>query len=101
MLFGDGGFVMLLGELFTFKQFELLVKIVVFNNLVLVFVELEMKVVGIVNVVTGFENFDFGVVVRVVGLYGVRVECSAELEGALCAAFVYDGFVVVDVVIVC
>ena len=46
-LSGDGGLAMLLGELLTLHQMQLPVKIVVFNNGALSFVELEMKAAGI------------------------------------------------------
>src|SRR5271170_2766242 len=48
-LAGDGGLAMLLGELLTLRQQRLPVKIVVFNNGTLSFVELEMKAAGIVS----------------------------------------------------
>ena len=42
-LSGDGGVAMLLGELITLRQLHLPVKVIVFNNGALSFVELEMK----------------------------------------------------------
>ena len=45
-LSGDGGLAMLLGELITLRQQRLPVKVVVFNNGALAFVELEMKAAG-------------------------------------------------------
>src|SRR6202020_2688973 len=42
-LSGDGGLAMLLGDLLTLRQLKLPVKLVVFNNSSLGFVELEMK----------------------------------------------------------
>ena len=48
-LSGDGGLAMLLGELITLRQLDLPVKVVVFNNGALSFVELEMKAAGIVT----------------------------------------------------
>ena len=45
-LSGDGGFAMLMGDLLTVRQLQLPVKIVVFNNGALGFVELEMKAGG-------------------------------------------------------
>jgi pyruvate dehydrogenase (quinone) len=55
-LAGDGGLAMLLGDLLSIRQNDLPVKIVVFNNSSLNFVELEMKAAGIVNFGTGLEN---------------------------------------------
>ena len=53
---GDGGLAMLLGELITLRQLKLPVKIVVFNNGALSFVELEMKTSGLVNFGTDLED---------------------------------------------
>jgi pyruvate dehydrogenase (quinone) len=53
---GDGGVTMALGELLTLRQMKLPVKIVVFNNASLNFVELEMKAAGIVNYGTDLDN---------------------------------------------
>jgi pyruvate dehydrogenase (quinone) len=52
-LAGDGGLAMLLGELLTLRQNKLPVKIVVFNNSSLNFVEVEMKAAGFVTFGTG------------------------------------------------
>jgi hypothetical protein len=55
-LSGDGGLAMLLGELLTLRQQHLPVKVVVFNNGALSFVELEMKAAGIVTYATDLDN---------------------------------------------
>jgi pyruvate dehydrogenase (quinone) len=96
-LSGDGGLAMLLGELITLRQQRLPVKIVVFNNGALSFVELEMKAAGIVNWATDLDNPDFAGIANAVGLLGVHVEHGADLEGALTAAFEHDGPALVDV----
>ncbi|MCQ4079403.1 ubiquinone-dependent pyruvate dehydrogenase [Streptomyces sp. RB6PN25] len=95
-LAGDGGLAMLLGELLTLRQLDLPVKIVVFNNSALSFVELEMKAAGIVNYGTGLDNPDFAAQARAAGLYASRVERAGELEDALRAAFAHDGPALVD-----
>ncbi|GAA1246434.1 ubiquinone-dependent pyruvate dehydrogenase [Pseudonocardia aurantiaca] len=96
-LSGDGGLAMLLGELITLRQQELPVKIVVFNNGALAFVELEMKAAGIVNYATDLGKVDFAGIATASGLFGVRVERAADLEDALRSAFAYDGPALVDV----
>jgi pyruvate dehydrogenase (quinone) len=58
-LSGDGGIAMLLGELITLRQQHLPVKIVVFDNGALSFVELGMKAAGIINHGTDLDNPDF------------------------------------------
>jgi pyruvate dehydrogenase (quinone) len=97
-LAGDGGLTMLFGELITLIQNRLPVKVVVFNNSSLNFVELEMKAAGIVNYGTDLVNPDFGAVARSMGVYGRRVEQPAELEAAIAEALAYDGPAVVDIV---
>jgi pyruvate dehydrogenase (quinone) len=96
-LSGDGGLAMLLGELITLRQQKLPVKVVVFNNGALSFVELEMKAAGIVTFGTDLDNPDFAGVAEAVGLFGARVEKPHELEEALRAAFGHDGPALVDV----
>jgi len=96
-LSGDGGLAMLLGELLTVRQMHLPVKIVVFSNGTLSFVELEMKAAGIPAYATSLDNPDFAAIARAAGLAGVRVEKASELDDALRAAFDYDGPALVDV----
>jgi pyruvate dehydrogenase (quinone) len=94
---GDGGLAMLLGELVTLRQQHLPVKVVVFNNGALSFVELEMKAAGIVTYGTDLDNPDFAGIAQATGLFGARVEKAGELEDALRAAFSHDGPALVDV----
>ena len=96
-LSGDGGLAMLLGELITLRQQHLPVKVVVFNNGALAFVELEMKAAGFVNYGTELDNPDFAGIARAVGLFGVTVGKADELEVALKAAFAHDGPALVDI----
>ncbi|KUH68137.1 ubiquinone-dependent pyruvate dehydrogenase [Mycolicibacterium novocastrense] len=97
-LAGDGGLTMLFGELVTLIQNRLPVKVVVFNNSSLNFVELEMKAAGIVNFDTDLVNPDFAAVATAMGIFGRRVEQPSDLESALADAFAHDGPAVVDVV---
>ena len=96
-LVGDGGLAMLLGELLTLHQQQLPVKIVVFNNGALSFVELEMKAAGIVTYGTDLDNPDFAGIARAIGLFGVRVDKAGDLEDALREAFAHDGPALVEV----
>jgi pyruvate dehydrogenase (quinone) len=96
-LAGDGGLAMLLGELITLRQQQLPVKVVVFSNGALSFVELEMKAAGIPTYGTGLDNPDFAAIARATGLYGAQVEKAGELGDALQAAFAHDGPALVDV----
>jgi pyruvate dehydrogenase (quinone) len=96
-LSGDGGLAMMLGDLLTLRQQRLPVKVVVFNNSALGFVELEMKADGIVNFGTDLDDPSFAEVARAIGLHGVRIERPSELEAGLRDAFAHDGPAVIEV----
>jgi pyruvate dehydrogenase (quinone) len=96
-LSGDGGLAMLLGELITLRRLRLPVKVIVFNNNALGFVELEMKADGIVNFGTDLDNPNFAEVARAIGLHGVRVDHAEKLEDGMREAFAHDGPAVIDV----
>lgn len=88
---GDGGIAMLLGDLLTLNQMELPVKVVVFNNGALGFVEVEMKSSGYVTFSTDLKNPSFAKVAEAMGMFGVRVERPEQLRPALQAAFCTRG----------
>ena len=96
-LSGDGGLAMMLGDLITLQQLHLPVKIVVFNNGSLGFVELEMKAAGFVNFGTDLDDPNFAAVARALGMHGERVEHPDDLAGALRGAFNHDGSALVEV----
>lgn len=95
---GDGGLTMMLGELLTATQNKLPIKIVVFNNSSLNFVELEMKAAGFVTYATDLENPDFGAVANAAGLKGYRVEDSSQLAATVQEFLAHDGPALLDVV---
>ncbi|MGW4235386.1 pyruvate dehydrogenase [Streptomyces sp. NPDC004749] len=95
---GDGGFAMLMGDFLTLVQYDLPVKIVLFNNSSLGMVELEMMVAGLPAYGTGNHNPDFAAIARAAGAHGVRVEKPKQLEAALKDAFRHPGPALVDVV---
>jgi len=98
-LSGDGGLSMLLGDLLTLKQHKLPVKVVVFNNEALGFVELEMKATGYLETGTDLSRTDFAAVANAMGIYGVRVENPDQLEKAVKNALNHDGPALIDVVV--
>jgi pyruvate dehydrogenase (quinone) len=79
-LAGDGGFAMLLGDLLTTVQEHLPIKIVVYDNGKLGFVDIEQKAAGLVPVYTDLKNPNFGEVAKAVGLWGRFVSKAGELE---------------------
>src|SRR3954454_2365314 len=82
-LAGDGGLAMLLGDLLTTVQHDLPIKIVVYDNGKLGFVEIEQKAAGLVPVFTDLKNPDFGEVAKAMGLWGHRVAKAGELEDSI------------------
>jgi pyruvate dehydrogenase (quinone) len=96
---GDGGLSMLLGDLLSLHQHKLPVKIVVFSNSALAFVELEMLAAGILGQGTELVNPDFVALARSAGMFGVRVEDPADLKKAVIEAFQHDGPALIDAVV--
>ncbi len=66
-LSGDGGFSMLMGDFLSLRQLKLPIKIVVFNNGALSFVELEMKAAGILTYGTSLVDTEFSKLAEAVG----------------------------------
>ncbi|MEU9191568.1 pyruvate dehydrogenase [Streptomyces hundungensis] len=95
---GDGGFSMLMGDFLTLVQYDLPVKIVLFDNSSLGMVELEMLVAGLPSYGTTNHNPDFAAIARAAGAYGVRVEKPKQLAGALKDAFRHKGPALIDIV---
>src|SRR6202162_6333741 len=58
-LSGDGGLAMLMGDMLSLRQLNVPVKIIVFKNGSLAFVELEMKAAGILDFGTDLQNPNF------------------------------------------
>jgi pyruvate dehydrogenase (quinone) len=98
-LSGDGGFSMLMGDFLTLAQYKLPVKVVVFNNGTLGFVELEQKSTGFIDFGVDFQNPNFAAMAKAVGIYGVRLEDPADVEPGIAAALAHDGPVLIDAVV--
>jgi pyruvate dehydrogenase (quinone) len=98
-LSGDGGLAMLLGDLLTLRQLSLPVKLVVFNNGALAFVELEMKAAGFVTYGTDLQDPNIAEVAQAIGLHAQRVERPDDLQGALRAALQYDGPALIEAMV--
>ena len=97
-LSGDGGFTMLMGDFISLAQLNLPVKVIVFDNASLGFVAMEMKAAGYLEAGTALKNPDFAAMSNAMGILGIRVEQSEDLEPALRRALAHDGPVLVDVV---
>jgi pyruvate dehydrogenase (quinone) len=98
-LSGDGGFTMLMGDFLSLAQLGLPVKVVVFNNGALGFIELEQKATGFLDTGTEFKNPNFAAMAEAVGVRGIRLERPDQVEAGLAAALAHNGPVLVDAVV--
>jgi pyruvate dehydrogenase (quinone) len=96
-LSGDGGIAMLLGDLLTLIQEDIDIKIIVYNNSALGFVEVEQKAEGLLDTYTDLKNPDFAKVAHAIGLHGVRIEDANTLETQLADALKVPGPTLIDV----
>jgi pyruvate dehydrogenase (quinone) len=98
-LSGDGGFTMLMGDFLSLVQLDLPVKIVVFNNSSLGFVEVEQMSSGFLDTDTSLKNPNFAALAEAVGVRGIRLEDPAEVESGIADALAHEGPVLVDAVV--
>ncbi|AXF16478.1 ubiquinone-dependent pyruvate dehydrogenase [Paraburkholderia caledonica] len=98
-LSGDGGLSMMLGDLLTARQLDLPIKVVVFNNSLLGFVSMELKASGYLDTNVDLSKTDFAAIAKGAGIFGIRVEESEDVAGALQQAFAHPGPALVDVVV--
>ena len=96
---GDGGFAMLMGDLLTLRQHDLPVKLIVFRNDSLAFVELEMKAAGILDYGTSLHNPDFAKIAEGAGLIAFKAETPEQVEPVIAEALRYDGPALVEVLV--
>lgn len=84
-LCGDGGFAMLMGDLLTVLQEDLPIKIAVYDNGKLGFVDIEQKAAGLSPVFTDLRNPDFAAMASAIGIWGRHVTDAGELDDAVAA----------------
>lgn len=96
-LSGDGGMAMLLGDLLSLRQLEAPVKIIVFRNDALAFVELEMKAAGILEYATDLENPSFAGIATAAGLLGLTAEASDQVRPMIAEALQHHGPALVEI----
>jgi pyruvate dehydrogenase (quinone) len=96
-LSGDGGVAMLMGDLLTLQQMQLPVKVIVYKNNALSFVELEMKSAGFVDYGTDLRNPDFARMAEAAGLLGLTAERPEQVRPAIEEALRHDGPALVEV----
>ncbi len=94
---GDGGLSMLLGDLATIRQYNLPVKLIVFNNRALGMVKLEMQVQGLPDNETDMVNPDFAMVAQAMGFNGITIHEPSGVRNALQEAFNEKGPVLLNI----
>lgn len=98
-LSGDGGLAMLMGDLLSLRQLQLPVKLVVFKNDSLGFVELEMKAAGFLEFATDLRNPNFALMAEAAGLLGLTAEAPEQVRPLLIQALNHDGPALVEVLV--
>jgi pyruvate dehydrogenase (quinone) len=97
-LSGDGGLAMLMGDLLTLTQYDLPVKVLLFENGALGMVKLEMETAGFPDYQTDLKNPNFAKVAEAIGMMGVRIENPADLTSGIKQALQHKGPALIDVV---
>jgi pyruvate dehydrogenase (quinone) len=95
---GDGGFAMSLGDILTVTQYNLPIKMVVFDNSALGMVKLEMETAGLPDYQTDLKNPNFAKLAEAIGIMGVRIENPADLTSGIKKALQHSGPALIDVV---
>jgi len=95
-LSGDGGFTMLMGDFISLAQLALPVKVVVFDNGTLGFVELEQKSTGFLEYGTELDNPNFAAMAEAIGIRGIRLTHPADVDDAIADGLRHDGPVLID-----
>ena len=98
-LSGDGGLAMLMGDLLSLRQLRAPVKIIVFKNESLAFVELEMKAAGIVDFGTDLRNPNFAKLAEAAGLLGLTAETPNQVPPMIEQALHHDGPALIEVLV--
>jgi pyruvate dehydrogenase (quinone) len=98
-LCGDGGFAMLMGDFLSLKQLKLPIKVIVFNNSSLGFVEIEQKSTGFLDYAVDLQNPNFAAMAEAAGIRGIRIEDPGDVERGIGDALSHDGPVLVDAVV--
>jgi pyruvate dehydrogenase (quinone) len=98
-LSGDGGLAMLLGDLLSLRQLDLPVKMIVFNNSALAFVELEMKAAGMLDFATDLRNPDFAKIAEAAGVLGLKANAPEQVLPLLTQALRHPGPALIEVVV--
>jgi pyruvate dehydrogenase (quinone) len=83
--------------LLTLAQYDLPIKLIVYNNSTLGMVKLEMRVAGYEDFGVDVKKTNFAKIAQAAGIRGIRVENSGDLRSSLEDALRHKGPVLVDV----
>lgn len=89
---------MLLGELLTIIQNHVDLKVIVYNNQTLGFIDFEAKLEKIPPFKTELVNPDFAELARTIGFKTARIKSPDNLKAVLTAALNESGAVLIDAV---
>jgi pyruvate dehydrogenase (quinone) len=95
---GDGGLAMLMGDLLTITQYDLPIKVIVFDNSALGMVKLEMEVNGLPDWGTDLKNPNFAKLAEAIGIMGIRIEDPGDVRSGIKKALEHSGPVLIDAV---
>jgi pyruvate dehydrogenase (quinone) len=88
---------MLMGDLLSLRQLKTPVKIVLFKNNSLAFVELEMKAAGIIDFGTDLQNPNFAKMADALSLLGLTADTPEQVRPMLTQALEHDGPALVEI----
>jgi pyruvate dehydrogenase (quinone) len=94
---GDGGISMLLGDLMTISQYQIPVKIIIFNNRSLGMVKLEMRVQGYMDWQTDMVNPDFIKLAEAMNIKAWEAKESKDVEVALINGLNHKGPAIINI----
>lgn len=82
-LCGDGGISMLMGDMMTIRQYNLPVKLLVYDNRSLAFVQWEMELAGLQPWQVNMVNPDFAEIAKTMGFQAETVDDPDDVEAAV------------------
>lgn len=98
-LCGDGGFSMLAGDIITIAQYKLPVKLVIYNNDCLNFIQIEMEAAGLIPAEIDLHNPSFAKLGDAVGVKGFRLENPDETSQTVADFLAHPGPAILDAVV--
>lgn len=95
-LCGDGGLSMLVGDMITIVQYGLPIKLVVYNNDCLDFIQLEMQAAGLIPSQIDLHNPSFASMAESVGIKGFLLDKASQVEPMVQSFLNYPGPALLD-----